>query len=119
MADAAKVEAQRRETQPRGRFGGAKDNFVMKGAAKLRVRVTHQRHHARIDRRVPLEQRFEPSNRARDKESFEFRTHVLVLQEAVGAPREAGRAKRESNAIVYNDSQGAAWKPRRRGVKEL
>ena len=76
LADAAKVEAQRRETQPHGRFGGAKDNFVVKRAAKLRVRVTHQRHHARIDPRVPLEQRFEPSNRARDKESFELRGHA-------------------------------------------
>ena len=89
LADAAKVEAQRRETQRGGRFGGAKDNFVVKRAAKLRVRMTHQRRQARIASRVPLEQSFEPSNRARDKDSFELRAHVLVLREAVGARREA------------------------------
>ena len=90
LADAAKVEAQRRETQPGGRLGGAKDNLVVKRAAKLRVRMTHQRHQARIASRVPLEQSFEPSNRARDKESFEFRAHVLVVSGGIGARREAG-----------------------------
>lgn len=89
---APKVEAQHRKAKVAYCLHGMKDNFVMHGAAKKRMRMTDQSRVGCI-RLALVQQGFELAYRPGKKECLDFIRHIFLLTENLFTAKAARDAK--------------------------